>query len=75
MDPFVRRRLGMTLYEVTDDGREIPYHRYFAFYRGDKALQSSTRCPGQRSYQCDLNSGYAQTRNYVSNIKTIAGKL
>lgn len=42
---------------------------------GDKANASSTVCPGQLSWECELNSGYAQTRNYVANIIRVAAKL
>jgi uncharacterized membrane protein YhdT len=42
---------------------------------GDKANQDSTRCPGQLSWECTLNSGYQQTRNYVSNIQQVAAGL
>jgi hypothetical protein len=42
---------------------------------GNGALENSTRCPGQRAYQCVANKGFQQTRNYVSNIKAIAAGL
>ncbi len=42
---------------------------------GDKANEQSQRCPGQLSWECELNDGYAQTRNYVSNIMRVAAGL
>lgn len=42
---------------------------------GGKAVTNSTKCPGMKSYQCEKNSGYAQTRHYVSNISAMAEKL
>lgn len=42
---------------------------------GGGAVTDSTVCPGQKAYECLKNSGYSQTRNYVSNIKSIAAKL
>ncbi len=42
---------------------------------GDKANQQSTTCPGQLVWECQQNEGYAQTRNYVSNITSVAAGL
>jgi hypothetical protein len=43
---------------------------------GTGSVEASTRCPGLRVYQCDTaTDGYAQTRNYVTNIKAVAGAL
>ena len=42
---------------------------------GDGALRASRSCPGQTYYQCTANAGYAQTRNYVANIKTVSAGL
>ncbi|HEY0964374.1 MAG TPA: lytic transglycosylase domain-containing protein [Candidatus Paceibacterota bacterium] len=69
-------QLGAMYYKqgLTKYGGNVDY-ALARYNGGDKALESSTRCPGQRSYQCTLNSGYAQTRNYVSNIKAIANGL
>lgn len=38
---------------------------------GDKAIEASTICPGQLSYQCTTNTKYQQTRNYVNNINAV----
>lgn len=61
-----------------------------AYNGGPKANQSSGDCPGQRRWQCvwdspgcyntgqtdcARNTGYAETRNYVTNIKAVAAKL
>ncbi|HUD02987.1 MAG TPA: pilin [Candidatus Paceibacterota bacterium] len=35
---------------------------------GVKAVMQSTNCPGEQAYQCTLNAGYQQTRNYVASI-------
>jgi hypothetical protein len=42
---------------------------------GDKANQPSTTCSGQTQWQCTANGGYAQTRNYVANIKAVAAGI
>jgi hypothetical protein len=42
---------------------------------GDSALTPSNSCPGQTWYQCDVNTGYQQTRDYVRKIDTIATGL
>ena len=39
---------------------------------GPGANKPSTTCPGQTQWQCTANSGYAQTRHYVANIKAVA---
>jgi hypothetical protein len=42
---------------------------------GDKANEQSSNCPGKLAWECEVNSGYAQTRNYVSNITAVASRL
>jgi uncharacterized membrane protein len=42
---------------------------------GDTALKASATCPGQLFYQCEINTRYAQTRNYVANINAVAAQL
>lgn len=46
-----------------------------AYNGGTKANEQSTVCPGQLSWQCQRNSGYRETRNYVSNIQRVASGL
>jgi len=37
---------------------------------GSGSNRSSDRCPGQTWWECDKNSGYQQTREYVARVKT-----
>ena len=46
-----------------------------AYNGGLGAVQSSTVCPGQLAYQCTTNTGYAETRNYVTNVTGTYSKL
>ncbi|MBN1792399.1 transglycosylase SLT domain-containing protein [Candidatus Woesearchaeota archaeon] len=39
-----------------------------AYNGGEKALQQSTDCDGQMIYQCEVNRGYRETRNYVKKV-------
>jgi hypothetical protein len=66
--------LGAMYFKEGLDRNNGDIDRTLARYNGgDKANESSTRCPGQLAWQCTLNGGYAQTRHYVDNIKAIAG--
>lgn len=46
-----------------------------AYNGGTKANARSTVCPGQLSWQCERNTGYKETRNYVANITRMADGL
>jgi len=39
-----------------------------AYNGGPKANKPSVTCPGKTYYECEANSGYAETRKYVSRV-------
>jgi hypothetical protein len=39
-----------------------------AYNGGPRANNPSSTCPGQRWWECNANSGYAETRKYVPNV-------
>ncbi len=65
-DTMLNMRLGVAYYKEAYDKYNGDRARIYASYNGGhKANDGSTRCPGQMSWQCELNSGYAETRTYV----------
>jgi hypothetical protein len=46
-----------------------------AYNGGTKANEQSSVCPGMMAWQCPRNSGYQQTRDYVSTIDGIVDGL
>ena len=60
---------GLTKYEGNIDFALARYNG------GDAAMNPSNTCPGKTWYQCEANSGYAETRNYVSRIKQYSADL
>ncbi len=50
-------------------------YRIAAYNGGPGANKVSTSCPGQTYWQCTLNKGYAETRNYVTKVQTNQQKL
>ena len=46
-----------------------------AYNGGTKANNNSSVCPGQLAWECQRNSGYAETRNYVPSIQRMADEI
>ena len=46
-----------------------------AYNGGTKANEQSSNCPGQLAWECEVNQGYEQTRNYVANINAMVDSL
>jgi hypothetical protein len=67
-------RLGALYYKnaLRTYGNNIDY-AVASYNGGPGAIKASQSCPGLRVYQCDTaTDGYAETRNYVANIKAAA---
>ncbi len=70
-------RLGALLYRdaLRSYGNNVDY-ALASYNGGPGSVQPSKSCPGLRIYQCDTaTDGYAETRNYIANIKAVAGRL
>jgi hypothetical protein len=45
------------------------------FNGGQGANAASATCPGQTKWECTSNGGYAQTRNYVTSVSSLASTI
>lgn len=72
-NPEYNMTLGVTYFGQGLQATGGNINNTLAYYNGGPgALRDSRTCPGQTYWECTANEGYAETRNYVTNILGIA---